>query len=124
MIINMSIRQASCSACNYSCLFAVGARQHEPEKLPARLVSGGESEDESPYRFMSEFKLRLDGSRFPHGSEVRERRALRVEEGRLAMADYQNGAKAALDRMAHLRAARLATPQPLEFSKLKRRKPL
>ena len=73
---------------------------------------------------MGEFKLRFDGSRFPHGSEVRERRALRVEEGRLAMADYQNGAKAALDRMAHLRAARLATPQPLEFSKLKRRKPL
>jgi hypothetical protein len=40
------------------------------------------------------------------------------------MADYQNEAKAALNRMAHLRAARLATPQPLEFSKPKRRKPL
>jgi hypothetical protein len=73
---------------------------------------------------MREFKLRFDGSRFPHGSEVRERRALRAEEGRLAMADYQNEAKAALNRMAHLRAARLATPQPLEFSTLKRRKPL
>jgi hypothetical protein len=73
---------------------------------------------------MTEFKLRLDGSRFPHGSEVRERRALRVEEGRLAMADYQNEAEAALNHMRNLRAARLATPQPLEIPKLKPRKPL
>jgi hypothetical protein len=94
------------------------------KKFPARLVSGGEGKDESPYGFMREFKLRFDGSRFPHGSEVRERRALRAEEGRLATADYHNEATAALNRMAHLRAARLATPQPLKFSKLKRRKPL
>jgi hypothetical protein len=40
------------------------------------------------------------------------------------MADYQNEAKAALNRMANLRAARLATPQQVEFSKLKARKPL
>jgi hypothetical protein len=94
MIINMSIGQASClDGCRYSCLFAVGARQHGPGKnSPARLVPG-ESEDESPYRFMGEFKLRFDGSRFPHGSEVRERRALRVEEGRLAMAIIKMGPK-------------------------------
>jgi hypothetical protein len=40
------------------------------------------------------------------------------------MADYQNEAKATLNRMANLRAARLATPQPLEIPKLKPRKPL
>jgi hypothetical protein len=71
---------------------------------------------------MTELKLRPDGSRFPHGSEMRDRKALRIEEGRLAMADYQNEAQAKLKRMADLRTERLATPQPSEIPKGKLRK--
>jgi hypothetical protein len=73
---------------------------------------------------MPELKLRPDGSRFPHGSEMRDRKALRIEEGRLAMADYQNEAEAKLKRMADLRVARLARPQAVEIPKPQRRKPL
>jgi len=38
------------------------------------------------------------------------------------MAEYQNDAQAALNRMADLRAARLARPHPLEIPKRKMRK--
>jgi hypothetical protein len=68
---------------------------------------------------MSEHKLRPDGSRFPNGAEAQERKALRADEARLAMADYQSEAQAALNRMANLRALRLAMP-PVEASKPRR----
>jgi hypothetical protein len=54
------------------------------------------------------YKPRPIGSPAPTAAERKEQQAERAEDGRAAMAEYHNDASAALDRMASLRAARLA----------------
>jgi hypothetical protein len=57
-------------------------------------------------------------------NDLKARQAQQVLDGKLALADYEASFRAAVDRMPHLRAARLARdaqPKPAEKKKAGRR---
>jgi hypothetical protein len=53
-----------------------------------------------------------DEPKSPERMALLDRKAAQAADGRLAMAEYERDRQATLDRMAELRAQRLARPKP------------